>query len=336
MVTMKTKIEIINSWSVVEFESALYELYPSILRTLLKDHTSGKNIVWATSSHLEFGVGFGANKQLEPGAVIFGKRNFLKPRVEKSQAAQTARTKDKAEVFTPSWVCNMQNNLVDDAWLESKNAFNVGDFGGWTTSKEPIQFPAGKNWKDYVSDIRLEITCGEAPYLVSRYDTVNGQRIALKDRIGLLDRKFRVINENAKTDQIWNAAVISAYESIYGYEFQGDNLFLARENLLLTYVEYFYERFIRFPSQKQLKKIAEIISWNIWQMDGLTNCLPFSKSIKTIEQLSIGFDDEDGIAYIEDKSLFDSSGSPYCLIGDWTNKTKEKPEIIEFRRLLNK
>ncbi len=334
---MKTKTEIIDSWSLTEFESALYELYPSILRTLIKDHTTGKSIVWATSSHLEFGVPFGADKQLDTSTVPFGKRNFLKPRVQKSQAAQTARTKDKAEVFTPSWVCNMQNNLVDDAWLENQNSFNVGDFGSWQTSTDPIHFPAGKTWKDYVADIRLEITCGEAPYLVSRYDTVSGEKIELKDRIGLLDRKFRVINENAKSDQTWNASVIKAYESTYGYEYQGDNLFLARENLLFTYIEYFFDRFGRFPSQKQLSRIAEIISWNVWQMDGLTNCLPFSKPVKLFEQLALSFEeDEDGVTFIEDSDLFDSGDSPYCLIADWTNKTNGKPEIIEFRSLLNR
>ena len=31
----------------------------------------------------------------------------------------------------------------------------------------------------------MEITCGEAPYLVSRYDAVTGEVINLKSRIGL-------------------------------------------------------------------------------------------------------------------------------------------------------
>ena len=42
----------------------------------------------------------------------------------------------------------------------------------------------------------MEITCGEAPYLVSRYDVVKGEIIPVEDRIGILDRKLRVINEN--------------------------------------------------------------------------------------------------------------------------------------------
>ena len=39
----------------------------------------------------------------------------------------------------------------------------------WETTTDPIIFPDGKSWKDYVRDTRLEITCGEAPYIVSRY-----------------------------------------------------------------------------------------------------------------------------------------------------------------------
>ena len=43
-------------------------------------------------------------------------------------------------------------------------------------------------------DNRMEITCGEAPYLVSRYDTTTGEPIPIGRRIGLLDRKLCVIN----------------------------------------------------------------------------------------------------------------------------------------------
>ena len=48
---------------------------------------------------------------------------------------------------------------------------------------------------------RLEISCGEAPYLVSRYDTVTGETIPISQRIGLLDRKLRVISENTDTEE---------------------------------------------------------------------------------------------------------------------------------------
>ena len=53
-------------------------------------------------------------------------------------------------------------------------------------------------WKDYINNIVLEITCGEAPYLASRYDTTTGEYIFVNNRIGFLDRKLRIINENIK------------------------------------------------------------------------------------------------------------------------------------------
>mgnify|MGYP006990132904 CR=1 FL=1 len=54
----------------------------------------------------------------------------------------------------------------------------------WIPIKEKVKFPEGKNWKDYVDSRRLEITCGEAPYLVSRYDTSTGEFIKINKRIG--------------------------------------------------------------------------------------------------------------------------------------------------------
>ena len=34
------------------------------------------------------------------------------PRAFKHQHMQTARVKSCAEVFTPAWICNAQNNLI--------------------------------------------------------------------------------------------------------------------------------------------------------------------------------------------------------------------------------
>ena len=50
--------------------------------------------------------------------------HFIKPRVLKSQTEQKKRSKDMAEVFTPSWVCNKQNNLIDDEWFGYSGSFN--------------------------------------------------------------------------------------------------------------------------------------------------------------------------------------------------------------------
>lgn len=51
-------------------------------------------------------------------------------------------------------------------------------------------------WKSYVKYTRLEMTCGEALYLVSRYDNTTGEYFSVRQRVGLLDRKLRVVGEN--------------------------------------------------------------------------------------------------------------------------------------------
>ena len=62
--------------------------------------------------------------------------------------------------------------------------------------------------------------------------------IPVARRIGILDRKLRVVSENAATEDEWRKYATHAVQSTYGYEYQGDNLLLARVNLLLTYAEH--------------------------------------------------------------------------------------------------
>jgi hypothetical protein len=245
-----------------------------------------------------------------------------------------------AEVFTPSWICNKQNNLVDDAWFGRENVFNTeidtpDGSHSWIATTDKITFPEGKTWMDYVNDTRMEITCGEAPYLVSRYDTVTGEPIDIDRRIGLLDRKLRVIGENTETSGDWLKATKEAYHSIYGYEWQGDNLVLAREALLYTFIDYYEAKFGKKPQLKSLLSIAYIVSWNIWQMDGLKGVVPDSCSMQPKEekhdtQLSLFFDDMPEPE--AEPTLFECPGCQnkditkhngiYCIIRDWSVKNK--------------
>ena len=205
----------------------------------------------------------------------------LIPRVHKRLQEQKERTKKKAEVFTPSWICNVMNNHLDEDWFERKDVFNIEIDKGWITNKDKIDF-CNKDWKDYVLSTRLEITCGEAPFLVSRYDTTTGEYIGVGDRIGLLDRKLRVINENIDNKQEWFGWVIKAYQSTYGYEFQSDNLLIARINLFMTFIENYKYKWNIEPNSAAMMKIIDIISWNIWQMDGLKNTIPHTTTYATI------------------------------------------------------
>lgn len=178
----------------------------------------------------------------------------IQPRVEKAAEEQFARTRKKAEVFTPSWIANKMNNHCDEEWFGRKNAFNTETENGekWVTNQFPIQFDGKTTWKGYVDSRRLEITCGEAPYIVSRYDAATGKIIPIADRIGILDRKLRVVHENAADGEEWLKWAIRALQSSYGYEFQGDKLLIARVNVLVTFVENYTLRFDSQPDEKLL------------------------------------------------------------------------------------
>lgn len=241
----------------------------SVLGTLLKDRTTEKNIILATTvyENLDFTSEI-TKKLLSDGSLD------VRPRVLKSLEEQAQRTRKKAEVFTPAWICNKMNNHCDSEWFGRENVFNTEQEHDWIPETEKIVFPEGKTWKDYVLSTRLEITCGEAPYLVSRYDAATGETIPINKRIGILDRKLRIINENVKTRKTWNQWVYRAFESVYGYEYQGDNLLIARINLLETFCEYTRERWSEEPTASELKRIANIISWNLWQMDGIHGVIP--------------------------------------------------------------
>ena len=151
----------------------------------------------------------------------------------------------------------------------------------WTSvPKGQIHIPDNYDWKQYVKLQRLEMACGEAPYLVSRYDVTTGEIIPVQDRIGLLDRKFKLINQFTKSEPTklnkreWRRWALRALQSVYGFDWQGDNVLLAREALLLTYIDFYVDKWGKFPLKEALEKPVEVISWNIWQMDGLQGTLP--------------------------------------------------------------
>ena len=190
-------------------------------------------------------------------------------------------------------------------------------------------FDGDKTWTDYVGDIRLEVCCGEASYLVSRYDTVSGEATENKNRIGLLDSKFRVINENVTSDDEWIDYAIKAIKSIYGYEFQGDNPLIACENVLLDFVDYYFERFSKLPGEDLLIEVATIISWNLWQMDYLKYVVPFSchNEVEKVVQFSLFEEPEEPKLDIcpgcKAKDPKKHNGKR-CYIMDWEKKKKIK------------
>lgn len=305
-------------------ENCKYDLNNKLIKILLRDHSSGKNIIWGTDNYKSRGKRYYEFNNISLKAITCGNGLVIKPRFEKTEAEQLKRVKDKAEVFTPSWVCNAQNNLVDSAWFGRENVFNIEKGKAWETNRGKIFFPENKTWQDYVLSNRMEISCGEAPYLCSRYDTVSGKRIEVNNRIGILDRKLRVIKENTASEEDWFEWTIKAYKSIYGFEWQGDSLFIARENLLFTFIDNFKEKFGEFPANEKLEEIAKIISWNIFQMDGLNLVVPNCNGSFPILQKSLL--NENGGLKEDPKCNIQNNNQTYthAKIMDWATKRSIK------------
>lgn len=284
-------------------ETALLLKYgDKVCMNLLKDHTTQQNIYWATDSYAStLGEGYTFYDPITIEKITGDNGNIIRPRAVKSKEEQTQRSKDKAEVFTPSWICNAQNNLIDEQWFGRKdglfNSPDPDDPHRWIDNTEKIIFPdtEGKTWRDYVTDTRLEITCGEAPYLANRYDAVTGAFNAdAIHRIGLLDRKLRIVSENAKDSKEWILWGKAALRSTYGFEWQGDNLLLAREALFYTFAEHYTQQFgeatFNQNKMRMMPGVAYIVSWNLWQMDGMTCGLPgytVKEEKQTWEQLEL-------------------------------------------------
>lgn len=306
----------------------------SFLDLLLADKSTKKNIIWATDTYESLGHGFTDKEQIDQ-TLLLQHADLIKPRIQKTQETQAERTRKKAEVFTPAWLCNTMNNYCDEEWFGRKNVFNIeNDDCTWTVIEEPIEFPKRKTWKHYVDSRRLEITCGEAPYLVSRYDVSTGELIfPLKKRIGQLDRKLRIVNENALDYNEWVKWVIRAFEASYGYEYQGDNLLIARVNLLLTFIEYYTDRWGYEPDVKLIHLISNKIAWNIWQMDGRQDTVPLGKPYEKYQQITL-LEATDMSEYEEKKK------DVPCRVFNWRSKfslefQEIKGDLIMSNKLFN-
>lgn len=256
-------------------ENLLRETMPAILDILLTDRTTSttrtkKNIIWANGNYTQYGSkDYSAEKQMKPNLITGCRGQLIMPRALKSRELQKKRTKSKAEVFTPIWIVKKQNDEVDKDYQDD-------------------------DLETYVNRLWLEITCGEAPYMTTRYDIKTGEIIPLAERVGFVDRKLKRINTKVKDKAEWQRLVEQAFKSSYGFEWNGDSLLLARENLLYTYRDYYYAKWLEEPLYGLVQDIAEIISYNVFQMDGLKYIIPLSgKKEKIINQQMSLFDDEE-------------------------------------------
>lgn len=123
---------------------------------LLKDNSTKQNIIWATDNYVPYGPDYFANEQIAIPLISGKNGNIIKPRVEKNKKEQIARVRDKAEVFTPSWICNKQNNLVDKAWFGADNIFSIVPNQDFT-----------KSWTDAELNAKYGLTDDEIVFIDS-------------------------------------------------------------------------------------------------------------------------------------------------------------------------
>ena len=130
-------------------ENELVAQYPNVLEILLRDHTTQKNIFWATKNYEHLGPQYNSDAYILPELITGENGNIIMPRVHKDKALQQSRSKEMAEVFTPAWICNAQNNLIDNAWFGIEGVFNqektLSDgIKDWVVNTDKIIFPKGK------------------------------------------------------------------------------------------------------------------------------------------------------------------------------------------------
>jgi len=287
----------------------------NLLEILLQDKTTNKNILWATDSYEQKGKKYSPLAPITSNLITGKNGKLIQPRAVKSKEEQLIRTRDKAEVFTPLSIVKQMNEACDPKRI-TKN-----------------------NWQEYVALLKLEITCGEAPYIVSRYDPVSDKQelLPLNKRVGFLDKKLSVVSKYCVTKDEWLKWATIAFQSSYGYEWQGDSLLIARENLLYTFIDYYQAQFKEKPSSELQKEIAEIIVWNIFQMDGLRYVIPMSckTEIVTIKGKGDLFGKEEDrieekLCLGCEKKIATEHNGDYVKIMDW-----KKGEIIYFVEMLN-
>lgn len=279
-----------------------------LLKELLVDKTTKGNIIWATDAYINKGEQYAPGREIQTPLITGNCSGIIKNRARRRLEQRSERTKRHAEVFTPLWVCNRMNNHLDEEWLRRIGKLGDAKYDPWVVESIPAS-----HGKQYVDSKRLEITCGEAPFLVQRYEAATGEVSPIEERQGILDRKLKVVGKFVQDEAEWMKWAIRAFQATYAYEYQGDSLLIARVNLLITFEEYLYAYAHRKPTRAEYLKIINTIVWNIVQMDGLTYRIPCHKTDETLIMDDL-FSDSEEIQTMSDLIY------PLVKIHNWREK----------------
>lgn len=182
----------------------------------------------------------------------------LRRRCDKSKTEQRARTKRRAEVFTPTSVVAYMVEQAESAKLG-------------VTVEELDTVP----WRDRIQLRSADMCCGEGAFMTTLYDPITGEDIPEPERVGVLDRKLRLVVENAPMSMA-TRYLLTALRTSYACELVGDNVILARMNVLLAWREAYCRVMGTSPSVAEMTEACEVICGTVMQVDVLTGMIPAS------------------------------------------------------------
>ena len=117
----------------------------AVLDMLLKDKSTGKNIIWATDPPEELQTVMYEpvtdRSQITTQQLGLTHYEVVLPRMMKQTDTQQQRTRKKGEVFSPAWVCNKMNNALDADWFRGLGQGRAPGSSRWSCPK------AGRRWK---------------------------------------------------------------------------------------------------------------------------------------------------------------------------------------------
>jgi hypothetical protein len=177
-------------------------------------------------------------------------------RWEKNVLDQINKTKRDGEVYTPNDIITRMNRII----IPLNNDEILYDI-----SFKREQF--------------MESCCGLAPFINNRFDQNTGQINPIKDRNGIFDLKMKQFDK-LKTHKpyLFFSNIKTILKTLYAYEYDNEVLMLCRYTMrdsIKDYYEQYFSNFeITYYGKDYYKEIENIISWNFFNMDTTTNCIP--------------------------------------------------------------
>lgn len=100
---------------IIDIQSELLRIHSlGLLEKILIDRTTKSAILWATDAYREYGENYRRDKEITEQLITWNNSKIIKSRVRKELGQQSERTRQRGEVFTLLWVCEMMINYVDE------------------------------------------------------------------------------------------------------------------------------------------------------------------------------------------------------------------------------